>query len=162
MHYYQYNMQCNQFNKHYIRFPKLSAQTCKQNHLPWRINVPADTEYVSVYTVSHCLPTVVIILLTATFYRLVDHINAFHLPTAHTRGGSDKRSSLAKYGTWMEMCHILIELPASVKRKENSTLCILPAVYDVEIKKSFSLKNGAAVLNYTTNIFETSENSYTS
>jgi len=119
MHYYQFNMHCNQFNKHYIRFPKLPAQTCKPNQLPWRINVPADTAYNCVYTVSHCLTTVVIILSTATSCRL-DHINAVHLPTAHTRGGSDKRSCLAKYGTWMDMYHILNEPPASVKPRKHS------------------------------------------
>ena len=55
----------------------------------------------------------------------------------------------------MHMCNILIELPASVKRRENSKLCILPAVYDVHNKHKFSLKSVAAVLNYLTSLFET-------
>ena len=147
MHYYQFNIHCNQFNKNYIRVPKLPAQTCKPNELLSRINVPADTEFNCVYTVSHCLSTVVIISLPATSFRLLDHINAAHLPTAHTRGGSDKRSCLAKYWTWMDMCHIVNEPPASVKRRKHSKICILPAVYDVHNKDKFSPKNGAAVFN---------------
>ena len=162
MHYYQFNMHCNQFNKHYIWFPKLPAQTWNPNQLHWRTNVPEDTEYNFVYTVSHCLTTVVITLFTATSFRLFDHINEIHLPTAHTRGGSDKRSCLAKYGTWMGMCHILNEPPATVKRRKPSKLCIFTAVYDDHIKHKFSPKNGSAVLNYLTSHFETSETSYMS
>jgi len=147
MHYNKFNIHCNHFNKHYNRFPKLPAKTCKPNQLPWRI---------CVYTVSHYLTTTVIILSTATSCRLVVHINAVHLPTAHTRGGSDKRSCLAKSGTWLDMYHILNEPPASVKRREHSKHCILPAVYDVHNKHKFSLKNGTAVLNYPTRLFEAS------
>jgi len=62
----------------------------------------------------------------------------------------------------MDMRHILNEPPASVKRRKHSKFCILPAVYDVHNKHKFSLNNGAAVLNYKTSTFESSETSYTS
>jgi hypothetical protein len=142
MHYYQFNMRCNEFNKHYIRFPKLPAQTCKPNQLPWRINVSSHKEYNCVYTVSHSLTTVVIILSTATSCRLVDHINAVHLPTAHTRGLSEKRSCLAKYGTWMDMCHILNEQPASAKHRKHSKLCTLPQRTMITINTNFPWRMG--------------------
>ena len=122
--------------------PKLPTQTCKPNQLPWRMNVPEDKECNCVYTVPHCLTTVDITLSTATSYRFVDHINAVHLPTAYTRGGSENRSSLAKYGNRMDMCHILNEPPASVKRRKHSKLCILTAVYDVQINTNFPRKIG--------------------
>jgi hypothetical protein len=60
------------------------------------------------------------------------------------------------------MYHILNEPPASVKCRKHSKLCIFPAVYGVHNKQQFSLKNGAAVMNYPTRFFETSVTSYTS
>jgi len=162
MHYYQFNTHCKQYNKHYIRFPKLPAQSCKPNKLPWRINVPGYKECNCVNTVSHCLTTVDISLSTAASCRLVDHIKAVHLPTAHTRGGTENRSSLAKCGNRIDMCNIRNEPPASVKRRKHSKFCILPAAYDVHNKHKFFPKNGADILNYTTSLFETSETSYTS
>ena len=57
------------------------------------------------------------------------------------------------------MCHIHNETPAFVKLRKHSKLCILPAVYGVHNKHKSFLKNGAAVLNNTRSLFETSETS---
>ena len=161
MHYYQFNMQWNQFNKLYIRFPKLPAQSCKPNHLPWRINVPADKDYNCICRVSHSLPTEVLIIrpelavgsltvLTRSIYQRLTRVGKWQTKL------SSKIRNLDGY-----VPHIYWTACFCKTQGKLEDLHFARSVR-FSNKHQFSLKIGAALLNYPKNICEMSETSYTS